>query len=201
LTITDCNLNGGKSLQWWNGSAWAAVSPQSYTPGPPACVTATLGTGSSPTIAQLTGTVFAVALAARPKPAIAKLGNAKVTGATVMVPVSCTGRSRASCTATLTLTVTETVKGGKIIAITAANKKPSKPHKKVMVLGKTSVRLSVGQRKTVKITLNAAGKRLLAARHTLKVKLALTQPGSTATSSRVTFKLPANKHKNKPQNH
>ena len=61
LTISDCNLNGGTSLQWWNGSAWVAVSPQSYAPGSPACVTATLGTGSSPTIAQLTGTVFAVA--------------------------------------------------------------------------------------------------------------------------------------------
>ena len=67
VTITDCNLNGGTSLQWWNGNAWVAVSPQSYSPGPPACVTATLDTGSSPTIAQLTGTVFAVANPGGPK--------------------------------------------------------------------------------------------------------------------------------------
>ncbi len=60
LTITDCNLNGGTSLQYWTGSSWVAVSPASYSAGPPACVTASLSSSSTPTIAQLTGTVFAV---------------------------------------------------------------------------------------------------------------------------------------------
>jgi alpha-tubulin suppressor-like RCC1 family protein len=68
LTITDCNLNGATSLEWWNGSAWLAVSPESYSAGPPKCVTATLDSTSSPTIADLTGTVFAGALPAATAP-------------------------------------------------------------------------------------------------------------------------------------
>ena len=59
LTISDCNLNGGTTLYWWNGSSWVAVSPQHYAPGSPPCVTATLSAMSTPTIAELTGTVFA----------------------------------------------------------------------------------------------------------------------------------------------
>jgi hypothetical protein len=68
LTITDCNLNGATSLEWWNGSAWLAVSPESYSAGPPKCVTATLDSTSSPTIAGLSGTVFAGALPATTVP-------------------------------------------------------------------------------------------------------------------------------------
>ena len=67
-TIKDCNLNGGNSLQWWNpqanagAGAWEAVSPTpSYTAGPPACVAVTLSSTTSPTLAELTGTVFGVA--------------------------------------------------------------------------------------------------------------------------------------------
>jgi hypothetical protein len=59
LTITACNLQGATSLEWWNGSAWSVVSPQTFSAGPPPCVTAVLSSTSSPTIAQLTGTVFA----------------------------------------------------------------------------------------------------------------------------------------------
>jgi hypothetical protein len=66
-TVQDCNLSGGTSLQWWNpqanagAGAWEPVSPAPiYTAGPPACVSATLSSSSSPDLAQLTGTVFAV---------------------------------------------------------------------------------------------------------------------------------------------
>ena len=59
LTITACNLHGTTSLKLWDGSAWMDVSPQTYSAGPPPCVTATLSPTSSPTIAQLTGTMFA----------------------------------------------------------------------------------------------------------------------------------------------
>jgi len=61
LTVTDCNLNGGDALEYWSGTAWVPVTPESYGAGPPACVTASLSATSTPTIGQLTGTVFAVA--------------------------------------------------------------------------------------------------------------------------------------------
>ena len=68
VAITDCDLSGGNAIEWWNPSAnsgaggWEAVTPQSFTTGPPPCVTMTLSSTSSPTIAQLTGTVFGVAV-------------------------------------------------------------------------------------------------------------------------------------------
>ena len=61
LSLHDCNLGGGNALEWWDGSRWEAVRPQSYSAGPPACVTAVLGASSSPSLSQLTGTPFAVA--------------------------------------------------------------------------------------------------------------------------------------------
>ena len=67
VTIDNCNLNGGNSLQWWDPSAsighgaWEPVSPApTYAPGPPACVSVTLTSSSSPSISELTGTVLAV---------------------------------------------------------------------------------------------------------------------------------------------
>ena len=72
LTITDCNLGGGNSLEWFNpaaggAGAWQAVSPTpTFSSGPPPCVTATLNSTSSPTLAQLTGTVFGASLVVNP---------------------------------------------------------------------------------------------------------------------------------------
>jgi hypothetical protein len=73
LTADDCNLNGGTGLQWWNpqaaggAGAWEPVVPTStYTAGPPACVSTTFDSASSPTLAQLTGTVFGVSSSPTP---------------------------------------------------------------------------------------------------------------------------------------
>ena len=67
--IQDCDLNGGNQFLWWNPSAyggsgaWEPVIGDPgpiYTAGRPACLSATLDANSTPTISQLTGTVFAV---------------------------------------------------------------------------------------------------------------------------------------------
>jgi hypothetical protein len=60
LTIVACNMPGFSEIYWLNGSTWDLVNPQSYntTTG---CVTMDLSETSSPTITQLTGTVFGVA--------------------------------------------------------------------------------------------------------------------------------------------
>jgi hypothetical protein len=83
LTITDCNLNGATSLEWWNGGAWEPVTPTSYTAGPPACVSATISSTSSPSLSQLTGTVFAAAALATvpgaPTKVSATAGNSSAT--------------------------------------------------------------------------------------------------------------------------
>jgi hypothetical protein len=76
VTIKDCALNGATSLWWFNPAAnggaggWQVVAPAVYTPAgragffgtTPACLTVTVSATSSPTLAQLTGTVFDGAL-------------------------------------------------------------------------------------------------------------------------------------------
>jgi hypothetical protein len=57
LTITTCNLAGGAEIRWDDGSGnWPAVIPQ--TPDGSRCITLNLSDTSSPTAAQLSGTVF-----------------------------------------------------------------------------------------------------------------------------------------------
>ncbi len=58
VVVKDCNLAGGTALDWWNGASWALVTPESYIPGSPPCVEATLGSTSSPSLTELDGTVF-----------------------------------------------------------------------------------------------------------------------------------------------
>jgi hypothetical protein len=71
LAIQNCALNGGDSFEWFNPSAnsgagaWQPVVGDpgpSYTSGPPACVSVTLDSTTSPSLSQLTGTVFGVAI-------------------------------------------------------------------------------------------------------------------------------------------
>jgi hypothetical protein len=83
-TINDCSLGGGTGLEWWNpqanagAGAWQPVLPTpTYTAGPPACVSVTLNSTSSPTLAQLTGTVFGVS--SRPTPTLTQGGPTTAT--------------------------------------------------------------------------------------------------------------------------
>lgn len=66
LTSSVCGLTGGGALQWWTGTNWQPVAPQSWSGG---CAAMTLTATSSPSLAQLGGTVFA----AVPAPSISGL--------------------------------------------------------------------------------------------------------------------------------
>jgi hypothetical protein len=59
ITITDCNLNNANALAWWNGSFWELLPDETYSPGPPGCITATLTAGSLPPASQMATAVFA----------------------------------------------------------------------------------------------------------------------------------------------
>jgi PKD repeat protein len=112
----------------------------------------------------------------------AGLGKVKITGNTAAVTITCKGA--AACSVTLQLTVTETTQRGVVIAVTAAKKTT----KKTVVVGNVSVSLSGGQTKTVPVSLNQAGRRLLARFHKLKATLALTSAGTTVSHATVSFK-------------
>ncbi len=62
VTLKDCNLSGATALYWWDSttSTWEPVSPVTGPAGTPPCLTATLTSTSTPSLAELTGTVFAV---------------------------------------------------------------------------------------------------------------------------------------------
>ncbi len=58
MLIEYCGLGAESDVFWFDGSAWALVSPQVYDPLT-GCMTLSLDDASSPTLAQLTGTPFA----------------------------------------------------------------------------------------------------------------------------------------------
>jgi hypothetical protein len=64
ITVKLCGVSEGTSLEWYNPVlGWQPVQPApKYIPGPPPCLTVTLSGSSSPSVTQLTGTVFAASL-------------------------------------------------------------------------------------------------------------------------------------------
>jgi hypothetical protein len=120
------------------------------------------------------------------------VGHMHVTGATASIPVTCAGGAGARCSVSLRLSVTEIVKGGKVIAVAAAKKKETK---KIVVVGRSTVTLTARETKTVRLALNATGKRLLAKAHSLKTRLVVAESGKTVSASTLTFKAKHSKHK------
>jgi hypothetical protein len=126
------------------------------------------------------------------------VGKARVRGTAAFVRVSCSGIAGQTCKLRFRMTVTKKFRGKKLIAVTAKKKKRSKIKKVVVTVGSApGLTLNAGQSKTVKVSLNRVGKRLLASRHTLKVTLTVTQILTSRTSrmlsQTVTFKAPKKK--------
>jgi hypothetical protein len=119
------------------------------------------------------------ASATNPPPPVASatVGHAKVSGTTALVKVTCTG---APCKLTLKLTA------------------QGRHHHRVGV-GSTTVTLSAGQTRVVRISLNRSGRNLLAARHVLHATLIATQSLAgghvkTIRTQTVIIKIHAHKH-------
>jgi hypothetical protein len=128
----------------------------------------------------------------------ASVKHISTSGATISVRVSCTGST--SCKIKLTATVLETIRRGKVIALAASTKKPSKKPtkkttKKTITIISTIATIRAGATKTIKLTLNAAGKKLLANHNPLKAKLTVTQSRRTVTSKTITLKTNTKKKK------
>ena len=121
----------------------------------------------------------------------ASVGSVKTSGSTAKVAVSC-ATGGATCTLELQVAVTETLRGNKVIALTA---RKTKTTKKTVVIGSAGVTLGAGQKKTVKVSLGGTGKKLLTKHHSLKTMLTVTNSKAktkTVATKTVTFK--AKKH-------
>lgn len=113
----------------------------------------------------------------------ASVGNVTVTGTSAGASVSCRGASAAICAVRLAMSVTETLKGSKVIAVSAR----AKTSKKAVTVGTASVTLKGGKSELVQVALNAAGKRLLSQHHRLSVKLVVTSGSSKLLTKTITF--------------
>jgi hypothetical protein len=96
----------------------------------------------------------------------------------------------------LRLTVTETLRGRTLIALTP--RAQMRTHSKVLVVGTTTVTLSAGTSRAVSVSLNRAGRQLLAAHRRLKATLQVSQATSgrpLATVSMQTVVFTAARHR------
>ncbi|MGO9899949.1 MAG: hypothetical protein ACLP0J_09695 [Solirubrobacteraceae bacterium] len=126
-------------------------------------------------------------------------GHASVSGDSASVKATCAGAATTSCKLTYSLTSRETVENGKPVAVAASKK--IKRTTKTVTIGSAALLLTGGRAHTVKLTLNATGKALLAKFRTLPADLTVTQTQATGaakviSTQKVTFHAPKAK-KNK----
>jgi hypothetical protein len=121
-------------------------------------------------------------------PGTVKVASTTTKGTSATLLIRCTGGPGARCQVRVVLTVTETIKGGKVIAVAASKNGRPKIHRKSVVLGTATTALKAGQSQTIAISLNVAGRRLLAQRQTLKVRVSVSQGPQPVSSSTITFK-------------
>jgi hypothetical protein len=123
----------------------------------------------------------------------ASAGHAKVKGTSLKVPASCTGASGATCRLAFKLTVVEHLRGHKVLKVTAN----ARQRKVTVTVGSAHTTVAAGAARTVSLSLNGKGKRLLTRFRHLTATLKVTQTladGSTrsVSSQKVTFR--ARKH-------
>jgi hypothetical protein len=156
-----------------------------------AVATSDFGTFAGPDQTLTTGTLPPPP----PPPAIGTVtvGHARVSVTTAAVRVACAGAPGARCKLTLRMTVTETFRGHRLVAVAA------RLRHQVVGVGSASVTLTAGGSQTVRISLNRAGRNLLASRHVLKVRLAVSEAlgngqSATVSTQTVTFKARSHRH-------
>jgi hypothetical protein len=151
------------------------------------------GTGGSDTGGSGSGGTSPPPLAtgASLHPLAASIGTAKVSGASAQVTVSCPTGSSTSCPVKVILVVTEKLLGRKVIGISTRKRTTTRK----VTLGTASATLQPGTHRQLTVSLNGAGKRLLAARRTLKVDLSMTQNDASPVTQHVAFQAARRKHR------
>jgi hypothetical protein len=113
IEFTDCEIGAAKRIWWFDpASGWHEVSNQSYSPGPPACITVVITGATSPSLAQLTGTRFSFTI---PEPGPS--GTAASKASTTPQPRAFVSVSTSIKGAKLTLSVpNKCVRNGLVVA-------------------------------------------------------------------------------------
>jgi hypothetical protein len=194
LTFTDCDLEGGEYLHWYENGVWPVVSDETSPSGNPACITVTINEDTTPTLKQMTGTVFGVA---RPPASTSKLfpslspalmtpsattaasGSVSLDGSTINVQSGGAAAFKLTCTGTATC-------GGKLM-LTAKSKGKGQKKAKTETIGTASFSIPAGKTAAVKLALNATGRALLNAAHrhlSATLTILKTSPGPSSTQTK-----------------
>jgi hypothetical protein len=119
------------------------------------------------------------------------VGKTTSSGGTASVSLSCVGPTGSSCHMAASLSVVETVSGGRVLGVAARSgettTRKTKTKHRTVVLATISLTLQAGASRTVKLTLNRAGRSLLSSRHALHVRLAVTQGGHVVGTRTLSF--------------
>jgi hypothetical protein len=117
----------------------------------------------------------------------------------VTLSLSCPSTAASCASVTVSLTVVEQLTGNTVTGVTASasKKKKSKKHKRTVVIATVKVTLHAGQKKTVTLKLNGAGKALLKKRRHLPVALTLRSGTHTLKTKKLTLTYPRPKPKHK----
>ena len=117
------------------------------------------------------------------------VGAVKAAGAAVLVSLRCTASGGSCPAATVELTVVERMTAGKVTALSARS------GKRTVVLGKLAVTLAAGRSRTVKVALDAAGRKLLSAHGGLRVEVSVSAESTTVGVKHVTLEAKKKTHK------
>jgi hypothetical protein len=103
-----------------------------------------------------------------PAPAHAsRVGHLTVHGRHVSFVLACSGPAGSSCTLRATLTTTEWLRGRHVRALSARHR----PRNRIVTVASTRLTIAAGARRTVTLSVNSAGRRLLARFHRLPLQL------------------------------
>jgi hypothetical protein len=133
-------------------------------------ITIKASNGQSPDATQnFTLTVVPPSSSGGPGPGTATVGGIHAHGQIASASATCAGKPASSCAVTLTLRAVETLRGGKVNAVSAARRGATR--KRTVTVGTTTIRLTGGQSETISVSLNPLGRRLLATRGRLPALL------------------------------
>lgn len=180
-----CDSNGDNCFG--AGSTGSSIVPDAVDSGDTfrVVVIATNASGSTPATSAPTQVVTLPPLT---------VGSASTSGPTATLPVACSAADAAANGNCFLLFLLAALGAGQPTTGhapdvgMAATCHRTKRHRCPLVVGKTNATIPAGHTKHVRITLNRAGRRLLAKKHTLKVRLTITEKGHTLFTRTIVFK-------------
>jgi hypothetical protein len=123
--------------------------------------------------------------------AVSLSGSITSKAGAVLVPLRCWLTTGSCPKATIQVSVIEDIRGGSVTGIAAST--GAKTAKRKVVVAKLSVTLRAGQSETVKIALNAAGRKLLAGHRRFAARVSVVVEGTSIGAQDVTISRPAKK--------